>query len=73
MNEDDTRVLERLLFLEQTFDNFRKESGPDFRHARMNRAILCVVVKSYFDDVDRHKAYHGSELIDEVKQAGFMI
>ena len=73
MEEADTRVMKRLLLLEQTFKNFRKEFGTDFQHARMNRAVLCIVVKSYFDDVDRHKAYHGSELIDEVKQAGFTI
>ena len=73
MEEADKRVMQRLLLLEQTFENFRKESRADFQHARMNRAILCIVVKSYFQDVDRHKAYHGSERIDEVKQAGFTI
>ena len=31
------------------------------------------MVKSYFDDVDRHKDYHGSPRVDEVKQAGFTI
>ena len=31
------------------------------------------VAKSYFDDVDRHKHYHGSSLVDEIKQAGFTI
>ena len=73
MEEADKRVMQRLLLLEQTFENFRQEFGADFQHARMNRAILCIVVKSYFDDVDRHKSYHGSERIDEVKQAGFTI
>lgn len=73
MDKADTRVMQRLLLLEKIFENLREESGTDFRHARMNRAVLCIVVKSYFDDVKRHKAYHGSELIDEVKQAGFMI
>ena len=69
-NED--REIKRLLFLEQTFDALRDESA-DFRHLRMNRAILCIVVKSYFDDVDRHKRYHGSALVDQIKQAGFTI
>ncbi len=69
-NED--REINRLLFLEQTFDALRDESA-DFRHLRMNRAILCIVVRSYFDDVDRHKSYHGSPLVDEIKQAGFTI
>ena len=30
-------------------------------------------MKSYFDDVDRHKRYHGSALVDQIKQAGFTI
>ena len=70
--DNEEREIDRLLFLEQTFDALRVESA-DFRHLRMNRAILCIVVKSYFDDVDRHKSYHGSPLVDEIKQAGFMI
>ena len=53
-NED--REINRLLFLEQTFDALRDESA-DCRHLRMNRAILCIVVRSYFDDVDRHKQF----------------
>ena len=73
MDPTDTRTMQRLLLMEQTFESLREESEPDFQHVRINRAILCIVVKSYFDDVDRHKAYHGSELIDEVKQAGFTI
>ena len=69
-NED--REINRLLFLEQTFDALRAKSA-DFRHLRMNRAILSIVVKSYFDDVNRHKHYHGSPRVDEVKQASFTI
>ena len=38
-NED--REIKRLLFLEQTFDALRDESA-DFRHLRMNRAILSL-------------------------------
>ena len=70
--DNEEREIERLFFLEQTFDALRDES-PDFRNLRMNRAILCIVVKSYFDDVDRHKRYHGSPLVDPIKQAGFTI
>ena len=72
MDNEGHDVVKRLLFLEQTFDALRDES-PDFGHLRMNRAILCIVVKSYFVDVDRHKSYHGSPRVDKFKQAGFMI
>ena len=69
-NED--RETKRLVFLEQAFNALREKSA-DFRHLRINRPILSIVAKSYFIDVDRHKSYHGSKLVDEVKQAGFTI
>ena len=71
--DNDDRVIKRSLFLERTFNALREEFGADFRHLRMNRAVLCIVVKSYFDDVERHKDYHETTRVDEVKQAGFTI
>ncbi len=71
--DNDDRVIKRSLFLERTFNALRDELGAHFQHLRMNRAVLSIVVKSYFDDVTRHKDYHGSERVDEVKQAGFTI
>ena len=63
----------RMSLLEETFAELRNEFGTQFEHLYMNKSVLCIVVKSYFEDVFRHKTYHGSERIDEVKQAGFTI
>ena len=63
----------RMSLLERAFSEFRNELGVQFEHLRVNKPVLCIVVKSYFDDVHRHKTYHGSQRIDEVKQAGFTI
>ena len=42
-----------------------------FQYLQMNRIVLHNVVVSYFHDVDRHKAFHGTKLIDEVKQGAY--
>ena len=39
----------------------------------MNRIVMHNVVVSYFHDVDRHKDFHGTERVDQIKQAAFAI
>ena len=70
---EQTRVAERQDMLETIFNGLRQYLGEGFEYLEVNRLILYNVVVSYFDDVDRHKQYHGTKLIDETKQAAFTI
>ncbi len=39
----------------------------------LNKGLVYLVVKSYFDDIYRFKDYSGSELADQHKQAAYII
>ena len=67
------KVVHRQEMLEQIFYGLRDHLnlGPDFEHLEINRTVLFNVVVSYFHDVDRHKQFHGTELVDETKQGAF--
>ena len=39
----------------------------------LNKALLHCAVKAYFDDIERYKAYAGSEFADNHKQAAYSI
>ena len=65
------KIARRQNLLELTFSGLREHLGSDFEHIELNRAILHNVVQSYFHDVNRHKNFHGTERVDEVKQAAY--
>ena len=75
LTEEQLRIARRQEMLEHIFhglqDQFDSES--QFKHLSINRTILFNVVKSYFYDVDRHKHFHGSHLVDETKQGAYTI
>lgn len=71
--EQRIRVAKRQDLLEDIFAGLRQHLGEGFEHLQINRVVLFNIVISYFDDVDRHKHYHGTELIDQTKQAAFII
>lgn len=39
----------------------------------INKALLHIAVKSYFKDIERYKAFHGTERADQHKKAAFTI
>lgn len=69
----ETKIATRQELLEQIFSGLQASLGPDFEHLTMNRMVLHNVVVSYFHDVDRHKDFHGTERVDQIKQAAFAI
>lgn len=57
---------------------FQKEflAGLDVRYREqiyLNKELLHCAVKAYFDDIERYKAYAGSEFADSHKQAAYTI
>ena len=73
LTPQETRIATRQELLEQIFSGLQASLGPDFNHLSINRMVLHNVVVSYFHDVDRHKDFHGSDRVDETKQAAFVI
>ena len=67
------KIATRQELLEQVFCELKNGLGADFEHLAINRVVLYNVVVSYFDDVDRHKDFHGTVLVDEAKQAAYTI
>lgn len=65
------KIARRQNLLELTFSGLREHLGSDIEYIELNRAILHNVVQSYFHDVNRHKNFHGTERVDEVKQAAY--
>ena len=68
---EQTRVAKRQDLLESIFAGLRQHLGQGFEHLQINRVVLFNVVVSYFDDVNRHKHFHGTERIDPTKQAAY--
>ena len=66
------RAEQRCVLLEKIFDEFKAHSaaGP---YMELDAYALYSAAVSYFEDVDRHKQFHGIERIEDVKQAGFTI
>lgn len=73
--ERNTKTNKRMHWFEHVFGEVKDKvrgSGQD-EHLHLNGIILFNAIESYFDDVERHKAYHGSALVDKVKQAAYTI
>ncbi|MDE0423047.1 MAG: hypothetical protein OXK76_19445 [Gammaproteobacteria bacterium] len=73
LTPQETRVAQRQELLEQIFTGLLAGLDLGFANLELNRVVLFNVVVSYFHDVDRHKDFHGSERVDEAKQAAFTI
>ena len=73
LTDQQMKVARRQEMLERIFDGLRDhlDLGPNFEHLEINRTVLFNVVVSYFHDVDRHKQFHGTKLVDETKQGAF--
>ena len=71
LTPEQERLAQRQALLEGIFSGLRDHLGPDFDHLEVNDVVLHNVVVSYFHDVDRHKEFHGTELVDETKQGAF--
>lgn len=71
--EQRIRIAKRQDLFEHIFAGLRQHLGEGYEHLQINRVVLFNIVISYFDDVDRHKHYHGTERIDPTKQAAFTI
>ena len=67
------KIAKRQNLLESIFSGLQDHLGSDFAHIELNSIVLHNVVVSYFDDVDRHKDYHVTTRVDEVKQAAYTI
>ena len=68
---EEKKIATRQELLEQIFAGLRDHLGSDFEHLEINRVVLHNIVVSYFYDVDRHKDFHGTSLVDETKQGAF--
>lgn len=73
LSSEELRVATRQELLEQVFDGLKAHIGDDFDHLELNRVVLYNVVVSYFRDVDRHKEFHQTALVEQTKQAAFTI
>ena len=67
------RIASRQELLELIFRGVQEHLDPSTKHLEVNRTVLHNVVVSYFDDVDRHKDYHGTDRVDNEKQAAYTI
>ncbi len=68
---EETKIAIRQELLEEIFVGLRDHLGSDFEHLEINRVVLHNIIVSYFYDVDRHKDFHGTSLVDETKQGAF--
>ena len=68
---EQAKIASRQELLERTFAGFKELLGAGFEHLDLNRIVLHNIVVSYFDDVNRHKDFHGTDRVDDVKQAAF--
>lgn len=68
-------ILKRKHQLEYIFERMKRRSirSDLAEHLYLNDIVLYNAIVSYFHDVDRHKEFHGSVLVDEVKQAAYLI
>lgn len=73
LSRREEKIALRQELLEAIFKGLRKRLDPSNKHMEVNRTVLHNVVVSYFDDVDRHKAYHGTDRVDDAKQAAYTI
>ena len=71
LTPQETKIARRQELLTEIFVALRDHVGPDFDHLELNIAVLHNVVVSYFHDVERHKEFHGTDLVDETKQGAF--
>ncbi len=71
LTPEEARLAQRQALLEEIFSSLRDHLGSDFDHLEVNAVVLHNVVVSYFHDVDRHKDFHGTDLVDETKQGAF--
>jgi len=63
--------LNRFNFLYEKFCNKYDEFINDSVY--LNKDLLYLAIKSYFDDIEKFKKYSGSDLADQHKQAAFTI
>ena len=75
LSEHQLRIARRQDLLEQIFSGLREhlDYESEFKHLKINRTVLFNVVASYFHDVDRHKHFHGTKLVDQTKQGAYTI
>lgn len=66
-----TKIARRQDLLTEIFLALCDHVGADFDHLELSSAVLYNVVVSYFHDVERHKEFHGTDLVDETKQGAF--
>lgn len=72
---DATCLRERYEMIVSLFENdFLKGLKESSRSSiYLNKELLHCAIKAYFDDIERYKAYAGSEFADSHKQAAYTI
>ena len=74
MEEQQKKILDRLTWFNLIYEEFCNKYDDFLRDAvYLNNDLLYIVIKSYFDDIEKFKKYSGSELADHHKQAAFTI
>ena len=71
LDPEQLRVAKRQELLHGIFSGLRAHVGSDFEHLEVNDVVLHNVVVSYFHDVDRHKHFHDTKLVDDTKQGAY--
>ena len=71
----DTQEAKRFDTLVKLFDIFiEMEEYKDIKESvYLNKELLAVTIKSYFDDIYRYKLYAHSEFADKDKKSGYLI
>ena len=71
LTPEQERIATRQELFELIFSGVQEHLDPSTKHLDVNRTVLHNVVVSYFDDVNRHKDYHGTTRVDDAKQAAY--
>ena len=71
LTPEQLKVAKRQELLYRIFSGLRAHVGSDFQHLEVNDVVLHDVVVSYFHDVDRHKDFHNTKLVDDTKQGAY--
>ena len=73
LTSEQERIASRQELLEFIFRGLQEHLDPTSKHLELNRTVLYNIVVSYFEDVDRHKEYHGTPRVDSAKQGAYSI
>ena len=65
------KILDRFNIFNTLYEKFCEKYNNESFY--LNKDLLYIAIKSYFDDIEKFKQYSGSILADQHKQAAFTI